>query len=150
MTRSDRFTLVLRKWAETFTRRSMVESMRFKQESGLSMTQMHTLFQLHHCETCGVTEIGEFLGITNAAASQLVDRLVQSNLVTRNEDPTDRRAKQISLTDEGKEFVARGIDSRRKWMEQLTFELSIDEQELITDALTILTAAADKTGPDFD
>jgi DNA-binding MarR family transcriptional regulator len=126
----------------------MEETMRFKQESGLSMTQMHVLFHLHHSETCGVSDIGEFLDISNAAASQLVDRLVQCNLVTRNEDPSDRRVKQLALTGEGKNFVSKGIESRRKWMEELTVELNEEEQNLITEALTLLTEAAEKTGTD--
>ena len=86
---------------------------------------------------------GELLGVTNAAASQLVDRLVQNGLIERSEDPLDRRVKQLKLTTKGKEIIQESIEVRRRWMEQLTDELTQDEQESIITALTILTYAAE-------
>ena len=57
------------------------------------------------------------LGVTNAASSQLIDRLVVSGLIERTEDPTDRRAKQLTITTKGRTVLEQGIATRRKWME---------------------------------
>jgi DNA-binding MarR family transcriptional regulator len=149
MSTEEKFTQVLRDWVETFMRRSMHEFVIFSKDSGLSMTQMHTLFHLHHCNTCGVSDVGERLGVTNAAASQLVDRLVHFGMVVRIEDPIDRRAKQLSLTNKGNDLVARSIEARRNWMEHLTTELTADEQRSIITALSMLTAAARKLDADL-
>lgn len=147
MTRSDEFTLVLRDWSETFMRRSMHDFIQFSKESGLSMAQMSTLFHLHHCSKCGVSDVGELLGVTNAAASQMIDRLVQNGLIERTEDPIDRRAKQLRLTEHGHSIVRESIEVRRRWMEKLTDALSVEEQQSIIVALTNLTDAARNLEP---
>jgi len=142
MTRSDKFSLVLRNWSETFMRRSMHDFIQFSKDSGLSIAQMSTLFHLHHGSRCGVSNIGDLLGVTNAAASQMIDRLVQHGLIERTEDPVDRRAKQLRLTDKGRSIVRESIEVRRRWMERLTDALTLEEQSSIINALTILTNAA--------
>ena len=142
MTRSDEFTLVLRDWSETFMRRSMHDFIQFSKDSGLSVPQIHTLFHLHHGSRCGVSDIGELLGVTNAAASQMIDRLVQNGFIERSEDPVDRRAKQLRLTERGHGIVRESIEVRRRWLEELTDALSEDEQKSIVAALTVLTDAA--------
>ena len=142
MTRSDKFSLVLRNWSEIFMRRSMHDFIQFSKDSGLSLTQMTTLFHLHHGSRCGVSNIGDLLGVTNAAASQMIDRLVQHELIERTEDPKDRRAKQLRLTDRGRSIVRESIEVRRRWMEKLTDALTKEEQSSIINALTILTNAA--------
>ena len=142
MDQSQHFATILHRWAEVFMRRSMHDFVRLRKESGLSMSQLSTLFRLHHAEECGVTDIGEHLGITNAAASQMVDRLVGDGLLERSEDPDDRRAKIITLTPKGSNLIQESINSRRRWMEALTNNLTYDEQEAISAALTKLTDAA--------
>lgn len=147
MTISDQFNQVLRDWSETFMRRSMHDFVRFSKESGLSMAQFNTLFRLHHAGICGVTEVGDHLGVTNAAASQMVERLVQQGLIERAEDPSDRRVKQLSLTEKGRRLVLDSIEARRHWMEQLTDVLDADELAQIIQALTILTRSARSLEP---
>lgn len=136
------FPQVLHEWAEVFMRRSMRDFKRFMDDSGLSPSQVHTLMRLYHSGGCGVSDIGGQLGVTNAAASQMIDRLVQAGFVARAEDPADRRAKQITLAQEGRALVENGIEARRRWMEDLTCTLTAEEQETIASALTLLTEAA--------
>ena len=70
-------------------------------DSGLSTSQVHALTRLYHTGSCGVSDIGDHVGVTNAAASQLVDRLVHLVLLKRVEDSTDRRVKHITITSLG-------------------------------------------------
>jgi DNA-binding MarR family transcriptional regulator len=136
------FSQVLREWAEVFMRRSMRDFVLFSKDSGISISQLSTLMRLFHRGGCGVSDIGDQLGITNAAASQLIDKLVQQGLVLRSEGTNDRRVKHIVLTEKGQALVQESIEVRRRWMEDLTIALSPDEQEAITRALVILTRAA--------
>ena len=147
MTIPDKFTLVLRDWSETFMRRSMHDFVQFSKDSGLTLPQMSTLFHLHHGSSCGVSDVGELLGVTNAAASQMVDRLVQYEMIERSEDPVDRRVKQLKLTEKGRGIVQESIEARRRWMEKLTNALTHDDQISIITALTILTNAAHDLEP---
>lgn len=52
-----------------------------------------------------VSDVAEFLGVTNAAASRSTDRLVQRGLVDRSVSKEDRRAVDLTLTPEGRELV---------------------------------------------
>ena len=70
-------------------------------ESGLSMSQISALFHIHQADGSGVTDLGDHLGVTSAAASQMLERLVQQELILRTEDPDDRRVKQMVLTEKG-------------------------------------------------
>jgi DNA-binding MarR family transcriptional regulator len=89
-----------------------------------------------------MSRISEGYDITPAAASQLVDKLVQSGLIQRVEDPNDRRAKLLNLTDKGKELIQRGMEERYRWVSELTDKLTAKEQEQISEALDIMTEAA--------
>mgnify|MGYP003498477472 CR=1 FL=1 len=80
--------------------------------------------------------------VTPAAASQLVDKLVQSGYLERDEDPSDRRAKLLKLSPNGIKLVNEGINERYRWMDEITKNLSADEQKKIIEALDILTNAA--------
>ncbi|NTW09350.1 MAG: MarR family transcriptional regulator [Anaerolineaceae bacterium] len=145
MSDSTPFSEILNEWTEIFFRRSFHDVKRFMDKEGLSPTQVNTLMRLHHCGESGVTELGEFTGVTNAAASQMIDRLVQMELIQRVESTSDRRYKQLSLTEKGEQLLQRGFESRRLWLNELTVSLEPDEQMAIATGLKILTAAAKKT-----
>jgi len=138
-------TEVIREWSEVFMQRSMRDFKRFMDETGLSFSQISILMRLVHGGSIGVSEIGEQLGVTNAAASQAVDRLVQLGLIERTEDPEDRRAKRLALTQKGHDLIDEGVEARSKWIEGLTDALTPEQQNMIISALTLLTEAARKT-----
>ena len=109
---------------------------------GLSMPQLGILMQLHYRGTCGISELSDRFDITNAAASQLVDKLVQSGLIQREEDPHDRRAKMLNLTEKGKALIRQSSERQYRWVEDLARRLTAEEREQINEALNILTRTA--------
>lgn len=121
---------------------SMHERTHLAKIIGLSMPQLGILFQLHYRGTCGISELSEKFDITNAATSQLVDKLVQSGFVQREEDPHDRRAKLLNLTEKGKELIQQSAERRYRWVEVVATKLSAEERAQVTEALDILTRAA--------
>ncbi|MDP1779012.1 MAG: MarR family transcriptional regulator [Anaerolineales bacterium] len=142
MTKPVQITQSLRAWMDVFMHRSMRGWSQFAKSTGLSMPQFSILMQLHHKGPCGLSEIGERFDISAAAASQLVDKLVQAGYLARTEDPTDRRAKLLALSDKGKELINQGTEERHRWMGDLTSKLSTEEQGKVVEALNILTEAA--------
>jgi DNA-binding MarR family transcriptional regulator len=108
MTKLAQFNQSIRAWMDVFMNRSMRSWHLFAKSTGLSMPQFSVLMQLHHKGACGMSDISERFEITPAAASQLVDKLVQGGLVQREEDPTDRRAKLLNLTEKGGELDPAG------------------------------------------
>jgi DNA-binding MarR family transcriptional regulator len=142
MTKSPQFSQAIRSWMDVFMHRSMRGWGSFAKSTGLSMPQFSILMQLHHKGVCGLSDISERFDISNAAASQLVDKLVQSGLIQREEDPHDRRAKLLNLTDKGKALIQQGIEERYRWVDQLAENLTVEERAKVTEALNIMTQAA--------
>ncbi len=143
----NRFDDVLRQWSEVFMGRSMRELSAFMRNFGLSMPQVSLLSRLYYQGQCGVTDIADHLAVTSPAASQMVERLVQQGLLERNEDPIDRRAKQIALSPAGRELIQDSIEARVRWMAELTTVLSPEDQTTIAAALDTLTNAARQLDP---
>ena len=138
MSPDDPFVDVLHRWIGIFMRRSMRNFLSYVRESGLSMSQIGALFHIHRMGSSGVTDLGDHLGVTSAAVSQMLERLVQQELISRTEDPNDRRVKQIVLTPKGCQILEEGIRARQGWLNDLTESLSPDEKEQITAALNVL------------
>ncbi len=132
----------LRAWMDVFMHRSMRSWGRFVKTTGLSMPQFSILMQLHYKGSCGMSEISERFDVTAAAASQLVEKLVQSELIERTEDPSDRRARQLSLSKKGAQLVERGIEERHRWMEDIAANITAEESSVVVEALEILIRAA--------
>ena len=125
-------------WIELFMHRSMRGFLHYAREHGLSMSQISTLFRLSHHGSLAVSEIGDGLGVSNAAASQLLDRLVQQELVTRAENPQDRREKQLILTEKGRNILLESTRTRQAWLECLVSTLTPEEQIKVTAVMEIL------------
>ena len=60
-----------------------------------------------------VGELADRVGIDDATATRLVDRLEQIGVVGRTSEPGDRRATTVALTPAGEELVA-GIAAQRQ------------------------------------
>jgi DNA-binding MarR family transcriptional regulator len=126
---------------EIATNRSMHDWGHYIRDTGLSMPQIGLLMRLYHKGGCDVTAISRYSGVTNAATSQLVDRLVEKKLVERMEDAQDRRVKRLSLTPKGREFVEASIRERYQWVEELISNLPARAQEELKVALPPLVEA---------
>jgi DNA-binding MarR family transcriptional regulator len=146
MRHPDLFLATLQQWIEVSMHRSIRNFICFSRESGLSMSQLGTLFHLHHIGSSGVTDLGEHLGVTSAAASQMLERLAQQGLILRTEDPSDRRVKQILLTDKGLQVLQESIRARQAWLYDLAESLSDSEKEASLPALRILIDRASRLG----
>ena len=144
MQSDDQFVSTLGRWIEVFMRRSMHNFISYSKEKGLSMSQVGTLLRLFRGGSSSVSNIGDDLGVSNAAASQMIERLVQQGLILRTEDPDDRRVKQVVLTDKGRLVLHESIAARQGWLETLGRSLSNNEREQIIAALDIMIERANQ------
>ena len=127
---------------DVFMHRSMRSWSHFTKATGLSMPQFSVLMQLHYKGACGMSEISERFDVTAAAASQMVDKLVQAGYIERTEDPSDRRAKLLKLSAKGAALVDGGIQERYRWMDEVVNTLSVEEMVKVSEALSLLTEKA--------
>jgi DNA-binding MarR family transcriptional regulator len=131
----------LQQFIHIIMHRSMQEFILYSKKSGLSISQLGALMQLKK-HSAGVSDLGGDLGVTNAAASQMLDRLVHQELILRTEDPDDRRGKKIALTDKGRRVIEESTDAREGWLNDLALVLSSQEKEHVLAALDILIQKA--------
>ena len=128
----------LHNWTRLVIRNSMYNFIRFAKENNYSIAQINALFRISHKGNCGVTSLGDELGITSAAASQLLEKLVQQGLAQRTEDPLDRRNKRITLTEHGNRVLRESIQARQGWLHQLVASFTPEEQEQLNNVLQLL------------
>ena len=146
MQEADPFVAVLREWIHVFMGRSMHGFVRYSKGTGLSMSQLDAMFHLHHTGSVGVKDLGDHLGVSIAAASQMLERLVQQHLILRSEDPTDRRVKKLVLTERGIQTIQESIHSREAWLDDLSKMLSADEKAQVVAALHTLIEKTQQLG----
>lgn len=111
---------------------------RYSKDNNLSLPQFGTMLRIHRLPSCGVSELGDEMGISNAAASQMLERLVQQGYVVRSEDPIDRRVKKITLSENGKKIVLDAIKSRNQHLEEIIESLSEQEQNQMKMVFSLL------------
>jgi DNA-binding MarR family transcriptional regulator len=141
MTDTLQLIQIVRQSMDVLIHRAWRDQGHFVKSTGLSMPQFGILMQLYYQRQCGLSDISNRMEITGAAASQLVDKLVQSGLIARAEDPNDRRAKQLTLSEKGRELIETGLAARHHWVEALVEYLEPAEIEKVAEGLTVLTGA---------
>lgn len=144
MDQKDDLHQALLDWVHISMRRTMHEFTRWMNRSSLSNSQLGALMRLYYHGDCPISDIGDNLGITAAAASQMVDRLVQNGLLQRDEDPDDRRVKRVTLTTKGNALVQEGVEARLKWLRDLETALPKGKHREIITSLSTLTARAEE------
>jgi DNA-binding MarR family transcriptional regulator len=132
---SGKDTDIVRQWVQNITLRSLHGMGHYARSQGLSMPQYSILMRLRHSESCAVHDIGRMFDVSPAAASQLVDKLVQGGLVARTEDPDDRRARKIAITEKGRALVASGLAERFRWVDEILDTLAPRERAALVRSL---------------
>lgn len=120
--------------------RIIQDFMHFMHQAGLSAPQIHTLLYIYHAGECQLSEIGDLTDSSKAAASQLVERLVQQGWVERYEDPQDRRNKKLRLTGKSLGLIQNGVASN-PFLVELISALPAEQRESVHAAFGYLAQA---------
>jgi len=126
---------------ELLLARIIQDFMQFMHQTGLSRPQIHALLHIYHAGECPISEIGGLTDSSAAAASQLVERLVQQGLVERTEDPLDRRTKKLRLTDRSLALINQGVTSN-PFLVELMAALTPLQRETVHAAFDYLAEAS--------
>jgi DNA-binding MarR family transcriptional regulator len=81
------------------------EMLRMADEHKLTTAQLSALYMLEQHGELAMGKVAHVLHCDPSNVTGIVDRLVAHKLVSRQECPTDRRAKTIALTAEGEAFI---------------------------------------------
>lgn len=125
-------------WSNIFMQRSLNDLSRYAHTVGLSLAQMSILIHLHMEGASEVTRFSEMLGISRAAASQMIERLVQQGVAQRFPGEQDRRVRLVDLTASGRQIVLESFEARVEWVNELVSGISAVEREQLLDSLNCL------------
>ncbi len=87
--------------------------------------------------------IAERLQIPPSRMVAVVDALEQRGLLERRQNPTDRRARALYLTQPGRELLGEAMSLALEYERGLAAELSAAEREQLLDMLSRVAAAID-------
>ena len=102
----------------------------------LTLAQFDVLAQLTAAPGISQQELAERLFVTKGNVCGLLDRLEsERKLVERRDDPDDRRAHLLFLTDKGKRLINRVLPDHNDLVVEHMSALSADEQRELLDLL---------------
>jgi DNA-binding MarR family transcriptional regulator len=110
----------------------------------LTVTQLRVLFVLRQSPGAPAGVLAERLRVTPPTVTGLVDRLVRSGAVRREEDPKDRRLVRNVLTERGQEVLGEVEREGSTFLTQLFERLSAEQFSGLVESLEALVAAADE------
>jgi MarR family 2-MHQ and catechol resistance regulon transcriptional repressor len=103
--------------------------------TGLCLTDFVALEALLHKGPLTISEIQEKVRLASGSMTAAVDRLERLGLVVRTSSPSDRRARVVELTVQGKRLATSCFERHAKDLEALMSVLSEREMEQLYGSL---------------
>lgn len=123
------------------------DAMQLMAELNLTMPQMVCLHILKDGGSRSVGAIGGVLNLSASATSHLIDRLFERGIVTREEDPADRRQKLVSITPLGVEIVDRLSAARSEQIGAAVADIDPELRAQLTDLVSLIIIQLRRGGP---
>jgi DNA-binding MarR family transcriptional regulator len=107
---------------------------------GISGAQWGVLRNLHRAQQEGLsglrlTDLSRRMLIRPPSVTGIADRLERVGLIVRRASETDGRAKQVALTEKGRQLVQEVLAVHQKQLARVMGGLSVDEQEQLEQLL---------------
>jgi len=120
----------------------VVEKRLLEEIAGKEMTlsQFKLLKMVALTDARTITDVALFLGVSNAAASKAVDKLVRRKLLRRAEGQPDRREIRLSLTEPSRRLLAAYEEKKERKLAQLFRGFPEDELRRTARLLDRLSA----------
>jgi DNA-binding MarR family transcriptional regulator len=116
----------------------------------LTISQLKVMLILARLGGTSGQELARRTGVSLATLTGIVDRLVVQDLVTRREDPRDRRVRRLQLTPAGTEVIERLIAAGEEHHQRLLQRLDLAALETVAQAFDLLLDTATAGDPDAD
>lgn len=117
-------------------------------EAGISMDRalFPLLCRIAVRPQVSVAELANVVGRDHSTVSRQVIKLEELGLIHRLPDPTDRRARQLFLSDQGQQMMQRISAVRRSWMETHFAAWAPTDRDRLIALMTMMT----ENGPPHD
>jgi DNA-binding MarR family transcriptional regulator len=114
---------------------------------GLTEAQARALRVISRYERPRMADLAQALEVVPRSITSMVDTLESAGFVARQNDPTDRRATIVVLTEAGEDVLSRVSRMRAEAAEQLFAKLGTAEQTELRRILDILDAGEEPLPP---
>lgn len=107
-------------------------------EYGITVPQSFILFALLEQDGQNVKDLACRLSLDSPAITGLLDRLEKEELVARRNDPEDRRALKVYLTEKGRGLAGEIFKTARAFNEELNSAFSSQEKKTLKKLLSVV------------
>lgn len=122
--RAEQYVVHFDKWMSLL----LQQGSRLARSSAIPPSQLFLVRMLNIKGPSRVSDLASFLGVTSPAITSLVNELVKSGYVTRQESTKDRRVTLIDLNEKGRLALAEVEKNRKERMVEMLRHL--DEEEI--------------------
>ncbi len=122
---------------EEILEKRLLKEIAFK---GLTLSQFKLLRMVELTDAHTISDVARFLGVSNAAASKAVDKLVRRKLLRRDEGQPDRREIRLSLTEPSRHLLAAYKEKKDRKLAHIFHGFSPDELRRAARLLDRLSA----------
>lgn len=112
-------------------------------ELSLTIAQLKSLFFISNEGTTNFTKLAQALRVTPSNVTGIIDRLVEHGLVSRRENPENRRTFLLQPTDKGEALLASLRERRVSQMAEILSYMSPAELSALAQGLSSLLKACD-------
>jgi DNA-binding MarR family transcriptional regulator len=115
-------------------------------DSGLTITQLRSLFVIANRGSTNFRKLADALRVTPSNVTGIIDRLEEQGLVSRTQNPEDRREMTLQVTDKGEALVFSLRETEIEQMTRILSLLSSEELMFLAKGLTAFVEAAKSYG----
>ncbi len=116
-------------------------------EDTVTIPQFRTLVVLDAHGQLNLNALAALLDVTPSTALRMIDRLLAAELVTRRDNPANRREVLLELTEEGRHIVEQVTAKRRAEIARIVTGMPVSQRTELIAALRAFADAADEPEP---
>jgi MarR family transcriptional regulator, organic hydroperoxide resistance regulator len=109
----------------------------------LTIAQVKSLFYILSEGTINFRQLSAAMKVTPSNVTGIIDRLVEQDLVTRTENPEDRRMLMLRLTEKGENLINNLREHRLNEMSSIVSKMSKEDLEIVRKGFSVLAKAVE-------
>jgi DNA-binding MarR family transcriptional regulator len=114
-------------------------------ELNLTVAQVKSLFFISNHNEVNFRILAKALKVTPSNVTGIIDRLSEQGLVTREDNPQDRRMLMLKLTVKGNKLISNLREKRVNLMTTLLTQMNDKELQVILEGFALLSGAVKQT-----
>ena len=119
-------------------------------EGAVTVTQFRTLVVLDSHGQINLGRLAELLRVNSSTAMRMIDRLLVADLVTREDNPANRREVLLELSPQGRRLVRTVTSQRRAEIARIVTAIPAARRTELIEALRLFAQAAGEPDPKAD